>query len=151
MEHGYYQTFLLLTIIASTMQLLLESPVHSQVRCSFHILSIPIFQLTSTSKRTNVTFISWLFEYNALLAWRQSIVTEQTGLILDCIFLVIFFTEFLLKTLLHGIYWWKALLFLISNKNVSTTNTFWGSTCAFSLAVTRTLKWFGIMLRSIAA
>ncbi len=31
MENGHYQTFLLLTILASTIQLLLESPITSQV------------------------------------------------------------------------------------------------------------------------
>jgi hypothetical protein len=64
LENGSYQTFLLLTILASTIQLLLENPIAA-----------------------------------------ESIITESTGTILDWTFLVIFFSEFLLKALMHGIYW----------------------------------------------
>ncbi len=44
---------------------------------------------------------------------KQSIITESTGLLLNWTFLGIFFTEYLLKSLMHGIYWSELSIHLL--------------------------------------
>ncbi len=119
--NGHYQTFLLLTILASTIQLLLESPIKSEVKGVGRLVYLLLWSYRRLLApricsliHNNHTFVmiclcaGWNSSCNLISfvsAWIQSIITESSGLILNYTFLVIFFTEFLLKALLHGIYW----------------------------------------------
>ncbi len=71
MANGHYQTFLLLTILASTIQLLLESPIKSEVKGDGHLVYLFLWTYRRSLLAPRIlhvdTFVSVLGEVPAVI------------------------------------------------------------------------------------